>query len=102
MQQAVEMSLVTRLDPRAPDVRSAARAASHRDKTGGLELVMNAPTARCFRGVEEFARICGISRYHAYELLARGTIPSRRLGRRLLIPVSFLEDLDNGPGGESA
>jgi len=59
-----------------------------------LQGVVDAPTARRFCGVEEFARICGISRSHAYELVARREIPSLRLGRRVLIPLSFLDGLD--------
>lgn len=36
--------------------------------------------------VEEVARLLGISRFLAYECARRGTIPTIRLGRRLLIP----------------
>jgi excisionase family DNA binding protein len=61
-----------------------------------VPVVVNAPTARRFCGVDEFAQICGISRSHAYELVARREIPALRLGRRVLVPLSFLNDLDGG------
>jgi excisionase family DNA binding protein len=63
---------------------------------------VNAPTTRRFCGVEEFARICGISRSHAYELAARGEVPALRLGRRVLIPLSFLDERDGECDDESA
>jgi excisionase family DNA binding protein len=37
--------------------------------------------------VPEAARLLGISRTHAYELIARGELPSIRLGRRILVPL---------------
>lgn len=43
--------------------------------------------------VEEVASILGISRNSAYEAVRRGEIPTIRLGRRILIPRSRLEDL---------
>ncbi len=36
--------------------------------------------------VEEAGRLLGISRAHAYELVARGDLPHVRLGRRVVIP----------------
>ena len=36
--------------------------------------------------VEEAARLLGISRAHAYELVARGELPHLRLGRRVVVP----------------
>lgn len=35
--------------------------------------------------VEEAAQVLGVSRAHAYELAARGEIPTLRLGRRVLV-----------------
>ena len=67
-----------------------------------MHVFVNASTTRRFCGVEEFARICGISRSHAYELVARREVPALRLGRRVLIPLSFLDDLDGGCDDESA
>jgi excisionase family DNA binding protein len=36
--------------------------------------------------VEEAARLLGISRAHAYELVSRGALTHVRLGRRIVIP----------------
>ena len=102
MQQPAGTSPVTRLDSRTVRVRGPEREANPGQGGSGLPVVVNAPTARRFCGVEEFARICGISRSHAYELVARREIPSLRLGRRVLIPLSLLDDLDDGCDDESA
>lgn len=40
--------------------------------------------------VEEAAQMLGVSRAHAYELAARGEIPTLRLGRRVLVPRGAL------------
>lgn len=40
--------------------------------------------------VEETAAILGIGRSAAYEAARRGQLPTRRLGRRLFVPVSAL------------
>lgn len=41
--------------------------------------------------VDEVAQMLGISRGLAYEMVARGELPSVRLGRRLLIPCRAFE-----------
>lgn len=41
--------------------------------------------------VDEVAQVLGISRALAYELIARGEIPSLRLGRRVVVPRHSLE-----------
>lgn len=41
-------------------------------------------------GVRDAARILGISRSFAYELVARRELPSARIGRRVLVPVAAL------------
>jgi excisionase family DNA binding protein len=54
---------------------------------GGMEqrpLVVSVPDA---------AVLLGISRAHAYELVARGELPHLRLGRRVVIPRAALESL---------
>jgi len=102
MQQPVGVDNVTRLGPRTARVRGPAREANPVHGVGGVQVAVNAPSVRRFCGVEEFARICGISRSHAYELVARREIPALRLGRRVLIPLSFLDDLDGGCDDESA
>lgn len=63
---------------------------------------------RRFYGVEEFwkaARRQGvpISRNVAYEGVRRGTIPSARLGRRIVIPADAIDRmLAQGPNQEAA
>jgi excisionase family DNA binding protein len=48
--------------------------------------------------VSEAATLLGISRALAYELVARGEIPSLRLGRRVVVPrgalVSMIESVE--------
>ena len=46
--------------------------------------------------VEECADLLGISRAFAYEQVNAGTIPSIRIGRRILIPKVALERLLSG------
>lgn len=46
--------------------------------------------------VEETAKLLGISRGTAYDLVAQGEIPSIRLGRRILVPRVQLEKLLEG------
>lgn len=43
--------------------------------------------------VEEVAELLGISRAHAYELVARNEIPHLRLGRRIVVPKHVVEKL---------
>jgi excisionase family DNA binding protein len=50
------------------------------------------PVDRLTYTVEEAARLLGISRNSAYEAVRRGELPTIRLGRRILIPRSRLED----------
>jgi len=54
--------------------------------------------ARLTVTVEEAARLLGISRTLAYELVARGKLPYLRLGRRIVIPARALEALVDGSG----
>ena len=52
--------------------------------------------------VTEAAALLGISRALAYELVARGELPSIRLGRRLVVPkVALLEMLGVHPRREA-
>ncbi|MCA1844004.1 MAG: helix-turn-helix domain-containing protein [Actinobacteria bacterium] len=46
--------------------------------------------------VTEAAVALGISRAHAYDLVARGELPSLRLGRRIVVPRRGLERLLDG------
>ncbi|HEY3670185.1 MAG TPA: helix-turn-helix domain-containing protein [Acidimicrobiia bacterium] len=43
--------------------------------------------------VTEAAGVLGISRAFAYALVARGELPSLRLGRRVVVPRRALEQL---------
>ena len=43
--------------------------------------------------VPEAARLLGISRTHAYELVARGDLTHLRLGRRIVIPKHAIETM---------
>ena len=49
-------------------------------------------TERLALSVEEAGFLLGISRDLAYDLVARGEIPSVRLGRRLVVPRRALEE----------
>ena len=49
--------------------------------------------SRLVLSVTEAAAALGISRTHAYELVARGELPSLRLGRRIVVPRRGLERL---------
>jgi excisionase family DNA binding protein len=54
--------------------------------------------------VPETARLLGISRALAYDLVRRGELPALRLGRRRLVPRAALADLMTGqsrPGTDS-
>ena len=43
--------------------------------------------------VGEAARLLGISRAHAYELVARGELAHIRLGRRVVVPRRAINEL---------
>jgi excisionase family DNA binding protein len=51
--------------------------------------------------VSDAARLLGISRTHAYELVARGELAHVRLGRRIVIPKHALDTLLGLPGAQS-
>jgi excisionase family DNA binding protein len=42
--------------------------------------------------IEQAAQLIGVGRSAAYEAARRGELPTRRLGRRLLVPVPALLD----------
>ena len=48
--------------------------------------------------VEEAAKVLRVSRSTAYDAVARGDIPTIRIGRRLLIPRAALDRLLAGAG----
>ncbi len=51
------------------------------------------PVQRLTYSVDEAAEALGISRASAYEAIRRGEIPHIKIGKRILIPRSFLESL---------
>ncbi len=46
--------------------------------------------------VPEGAVLLGISRAHAYDLVAQGAIPHLRLGRRIVVPKIAVDELLRG------
>ena len=51
---------------------------------------------RCVWTVTEVAVLLGISRAHAYNLVAQGAIPHLRLGRRIVVPKVAVDELLRG------
>ena len=52
--------------------------------------------------ISEAASLLGIPRALAYDLAARGELPSVRLGRRLVVPkVALMEMIGRRPGSEA-
>ena len=51
------------------------------------------PKDRRVWSVDETAEQLGISRAHAYELIARREIPHLRLGRRIVVPGKAVDEL---------
>ena len=52
----------------------------------------NSSQERLVWSVEEAGRRLGISRAHAYELVARGDLPHLRLGRHVVVPKRALDE----------
>ena len=50
-------------------------------------IALDILTTRTTITVEEAAALLGIGRTAAYEAARRGQLPTRRLGRRLVVPV---------------
>lgn len=48
--------------------------------------------AKATISVEQAAKVLGVGRTAAYEAARRGQFPTRRLGRRLVVPVPALLD----------
>ena len=51
--------------------------------------------------VVETARLLGISRTHAYELVARGELVHVRLGRRIVVPRHAIDTLLGTPAAHA-
>lgn len=62
------------------------------EPTRSLPMALDDVEARLTLSVDEAASLLGLGRTAAYEAARRGEIPSRRLGRRVIIPVpAFLD-----------
>ena len=65
-------------------------------------LISEADGNRLVLTVAEAADRLGISSDLAYDLVARGELPSLRLGRRIVIPrIALLELVESATGGRS-
>ena len=62
------------------------------EPTRSLPIGLDEIEARLTLSVDEVASLLGLGRTAAYEAARRGEIPSRRLGRRVIIPVPALLD----------
>lgn len=51
---------------------------------------LDAIEGRLTVSVEEAAQLLGLGRSAAYEAARRGQLPTRRLGRRIVVPVPLL------------
>jgi excisionase family DNA binding protein len=58
----------------------------------GPEGATPSTPSRLTYSVDEVAEILGISRSATYECIARGEIPAKRLGRRVVVVRSALEE----------
>lgn len=56
----------------------------------------SAQDGRLAMTVEETAARLGISRPTAYDGVKKGTIPSVKIGRRILVPIAALERMFDG------
>lgn len=64
------------------------------EPTRSHPIALDDVEARLTLSVDEAASLLGLGRTAAYEAARRGEIPSRRLGRRVIIPVpAFLDRL---------
>ena len=62
------------------------------------DTITSSLAGRATISIEEAATLLGIGRTAAYEAANRGQLPTRRLGRRLLVPVpAFLDWLGASP-----
>lgn len=55
-------------------------------------IIMDKPV-KLFYSIKELATMLPISRSTLYSAVCNGKIPSKRIGSRILIPVSYLEEL---------
>ena len=58
--------------------------------------VIQEPPVRLTRKPEEAAPMLGVGRNGVYDLIRSGTLRSIRVGRKILIPLSAIEEFLNG------
>ena len=68
----------------------------HRDDSTNETRGARADRDRRVWTVTEVAVLLGISRAHAYDLVAQGAIPHLRLGRRIVVPKIAVDELLRG------
>ena len=73
---------------------------SHRPIAGAVGATAEA-SARLTWTVEEAAAALGVSRAFAYDAVRRGEIPAIKIGRRILVPKSGLNQLLEGSGSSA-
>ena len=68
------------------------------ERTRSYPLALSDIEARLTLSIDEVSSVLGLGRTAAYEAARRGDIPSRRLGRRVIVPVpAFLDWLGAAP-----
>ncbi len=50
-----------------------------------------APIAKKFLSIKELSQVLGVSKSQLYDSVYRQKIPAKRLGRRILIPIDYVE-----------
>lgn len=60
--------------------------------------VSHTPTPRLTRKPEEAAPMLGVGRNGVYELIRAGRLRSIKVGRKILIPLSAIEEFLSGEG----
>jgi excisionase family DNA binding protein len=68
-----------------------------RDHDEPRDRVPSTSNTRLTYSVDEVAAILGISRSTVYECIARGEIPAKRIGRRVIVVRAALEAFLTGP-----
>jgi excisionase family DNA binding protein len=102
----VDMNPLTIQQIRSPEQDTASTSSSVRQHPAVCKPVANTATGcpstgitdvsavlsgdRLVLSVAEAGRLLGVSRAFAYELAARGELPTIRLGRRILVPKAAL------------
>jgi excisionase family DNA binding protein len=95
------------MDPIGTPLSRDKGAGAHREDMDGTEVLRNSGTSdraqetlvagndrgRRVWSVEEAAQLLGVSRAHAYELVARNELPHLRLGRRIVVPKHVIDEL---------